>query len=698
MRAGHDLSIEVALDAGLPVEELKSPTHEVDVERAGGARARVRLKNRATIPNKDFVFRYDVAGRRIGDALLTHRGVRDGYFTLVLQPPERIAPEDVTPKELVFVLDTSGSMQGFPIEKAKEAMGHALDGLNPQDTFNLITFSGDTHVLFPAPVPATKDNLQRAQAFLASRRGAGGTEMMKAVRAALEPSSSQAHVRVVCFMTDGYVGNEFEIISEVQKHPNARVFSFGIGSSVNRFLLDKMAEEGRGEVEYVSLDDDGSAAARRFHERVRNPLLTDISIDWGGLQVADVYPRRVPDLFGAKPVVLSGRFTGGGRGIVRLKGRAGVNHFEREIAVELPESQPEHDVLATLWARRRVEDLMGNDYAGTQRGNTREDVREAVTQLGIDYRLMTQFTSFVAVEEMTVTDGGPPRRIDVPVELPEGVSREGVFGSSNDPRGFGFQFYAGRRYASPGPRTSVNLLGNGAPTVALRAENAPSPLRAGVGLVVSGGVLNGKAVSKPAPQYPAVAKSARAAGTVSVQGTVDEGGKVVAANAVTGHPLLLAAAADAARQARFAPTLLSGKPVKTTGVITYNFALDGTTGAATVTTGSDEVEMSLAETEEQKLQKALAKLHPSLAAIVERLKDKGAPPTADEAKLVRGGKAEVHVWLTEQSPEVVGQLKQLGFEIVLEPKTAKMLVGRLPIDKLAALAQLQAVRYVAPQT
>ncbi len=156
------------------------------MERAGGARARVRLKNRATIPNKDFVFRYDVAGRRIGDALLTHRGVRGGYFTLVLQPPERVAPEDVTPKELVFVLDTSGSMQGFPIEKAKEAMRHALDGLNPQDTFNLITFSGDTHILFPAPVPATKENLRRAQAFLASRSGAGGTEMMKAVRAALD--------------------------------------------------------------------------------------------------------------------------------------------------------------------------------------------------------------------------------------------------------------------------------------------------------------------------------------------------------------------------------------------------------------------------------------------------------------------------------------------------------------------------------
>src|SRR6185369_4906003 len=238
------------------------------------------------------------------DAMLVHRAPHgnqsDGFFTFILQPPDRVTAEDVMPKELVFVLDTSGSMSGFPIEKAKETMKLALDGLYPQDTFNLITFSGDEHILFPQPVPATRENLAKAQAFLASRSGGGGTEMMKAIRAALDPSDAQDHIRIACFMTDGYVGNDMEIISEIQRHPNARVFAFGIGSSVNRFLLDKMAEHGRGEVEYVTLSDDGSAAAKRFHERIRNPLLTDISIDWSGLNVADVYPKRIPDLFSSK--------------------------------------------------------------------------------------------------------------------------------------------------------------------------------------------------------------------------------------------------------------------------------------------------------------------------------------------------------------------------------------------------------------
>jgi len=409
MRAGHDVSIDVSLDAGVPIDVLSSKTHDVSVERPDDRRAVVRLKDQATIPNKDFVLLYDVAGKKIEDALLTHRSSQGGFFTLILQPPEKVTAEDVMPKELVFVLDTSGSINGFPIEKAKETMKLALDSLYPADTFNLITFAGDTHILFPEPVPATAENLKKAQAFLETRSGGGGTEMMKAIKASMDPSDAQGHVRIVVFMTDGYVGNDMEIIGEVQRHPNARVFAFGIGESVNRFLLDGMAKYGRGEVEYVGLNDDGSAAARRMHERVRNPLLTDITVDWNGLPVADVYPNTVPDLFSAKPVILTGRYTANGRGTIRLKGKMAGRDFVREIPIDFSSPQS-HDVLATLWARTRVDDLMSQDFNGAQRGAMKEDVKQSIVQLGLDYRLMTQFTSFVAVEEMIVTDGGQPRR------------------------------------------------------------------------------------------------------------------------------------------------------------------------------------------------------------------------------------------------------------------------------------------------
>jgi Ca-activated chloride channel family protein len=525
--------------------------------------------------------------------LLTHRSGKGGFFTMILQPPERITQADVTPKELVFVLDTSGSMMGFPIEKAKETMKLALDSLYPSDTFNLITFAGDTHILFPQPVPATNENRRKAQAFLSSRSGSGGTEMMKAIKAALEPSDDQSHVRIVCFMTDGYVGNDMEIISEVQKHQNARVFSFGIGSSVNRFLLDKMAEVGRGEVEYVSLSDDGSAAARRFHERVRNPLLTDISIDWNGLPVADVYPQRIPDLFGAKPVILTGRFTAAGRGTIRLKGKMAGNDFVREIPVELPETMASHDVLASLWARERIDSLMDQDYSGAQVGNMRPELKNTITQLGIEYRLMTQFTSFVAVEEMIVTDGGQPRRIDVPVEVPEGV----------DPRGVMFEE---NRDASRQTVAARPWVGN-------------------------------LATLQPAPS-PTITRGAGGGGRVMPQAQNQQS-----------------------------------------------------------SVGFMAADMPSPSPEEQKLERLRTKVHPSIFAVIQRLGRKEILPGTGEAAFVSADKAMLQVWLTDKSDEARAKLKELGFEVMLDAKTSKLMIGRLSIDKLEALVALDFVKYVSPQ-
>ena len=615
MRAGHDISLEVSLDAGVSLDGITSKSHEIDVDRKSASSAVVRLKNRNEIPNKDFILRYDVAGKRVEDAILSHRSDRGGFFTMILQPPERVSAQDVTPKELVFVLDTSGSMDGFPIEKAKETMKLALDGLYPQDTFNLITFAGDTHVLFEHPVPATPENMRKAQAFLASRKGDGGTEMMKAIRTALDPSDAQDHVRIVCFMTDGYVGDDMEILGEVKKHPNARVFAFGIGSSVNRYLLDKMAEEGRGEVEYVSLNDDGSRAARRFHERVRNPLLTDINIDWGGLKVADVYPKRIPDLFGAKPVVITGRYQGSGTGTVKLRGKMGGQDFVREIPVNLPEAESAHDVLATLWARTRIDDLMSQDYSGAQQGNMRDGLKETITQLGLEYRLMTQFTSFVAVEEMVVTDGGQPRRVEVPVELPEGVSNKATGGFTGE---FGVVT------STAGANVSTEQFSN-------------MPLQKNV-----------QGLYTVAP-------------TTTRSGLKDSSGR----------------SDKVSEKGKNSNIVVDGKGVDKTEV--------------------KEADAPKPTPEQLRQQQVLAKLHPSVAAVVGRLLSKGTQPTADEQKFVTDGRAEVQVWLVDKTPEAIEELKHLGFEVALDPTTSKLVIGRIAIEKLYALAELKSVRYIAPQ-
>ena len=419
-RPGHDISVEVNLNAGVPVEEIRSTSHDIQQTNFSPNVSQVVLRNGTTIPNKDFILRYDVTGGKIQDAVIAHRSERGGFFTMILQPPDKIAAEDRTPKEIVFVLDTSGSMFGFPIEKAKEAMRLSLEGLYPDDTFNFITFAGDTEVLFEKPVPATQTNLTRALEFLESRSGGGGTEMMKAIKVALDPSDASDHVRIVCFMTDGYVGNENEIIAEVQRHPRARVFSFGIGNSVNRFLLDKIAEAGRGEAEYVSLEDDGSKAARKFYERVRSPLLTDLSIDWNGLPVADVYPSKLTDLFSAKPVIVHGRYTKAMNGIIKLRGNVAGQPYVREIAVNFPAIELANDSLASLWARTRVDELSSEKLRVTDQAKSAQYDKQ-ILDLGLQFRLLTNLTSFVAVEDRVVNQNGKPVTIQVPVGMADGV-------------------------------------------------------------------------------------------------------------------------------------------------------------------------------------------------------------------------------------------------------------------------------------
>lgn len=431
-RAGHDIALSVHIDAGLPIQDIQSALHEVDTERPSENQAVVRLKNKREIPNRDFVLKYRVAGGEIEDAMLTHAGAQGGFFTLILQPPKRVAPEMITPKEMVFVIDCSGSMSGFPIEKAKKTMRLCIEQMNPNDTFNLVSFAGGTGYCFKSPVSNTPANRRQALAYLESLEGGGGTEMMGAIRAALGNQNDPERLRIVCFMTDGFIGNDMAILDAIQKNAQtARVFSFGIGNGVNRFLLEGMGRVGRGAAEIVTLESDGDAAAKRFHERIHSPILTDITVGFGGVDVREVYPDpgAIPDLFSAQPLVLKGRYDQTGQGTVTVRGNTAAGPFERKIDVYFPADAAEHDVLAPLWARARIDWLMDQDWLGAQQGQPDPKIKEAVTQLGLEFGLMTQYTSFVAVEEKVINENGKPKTVQVPVEMTDGVSYEGVFGS-----------------------------------------------------------------------------------------------------------------------------------------------------------------------------------------------------------------------------------------------------------------------------
>ena len=423
-RSGHDISLSLQLDAGATLKELAAPSHDVTIERNGETRAVIRLANEAVIPNKDFVLRYSIDGDAPRVALLPHRRDGDGYFLLLVQPETDPGDKEIRPKEMIFVVDGSGSMSGFPIEKVKEAMRYALKNLNAHDTFQIIRFSNRAESFQPAPVPATSANIERGLVYVGTLAGRGGTIMLEGVEAALRPPKDPERLRIVSFMTDGYIGNENEILAYLRTNlGGARLFSFGVGNSVNRYLLDKMAELGRGAVEYVLLGDKADESVARFYDRIRNPYLTDLEIDGGGIPVEDVYPKTIPDLFLGQPVVLHGKYKAPGKGKLRLRGKLGGKPYEQEVEVLLPDEQPDGEAIGTLWARARIEDLSNeNIVTPTPR------LEDQITKVALAHDLVSAYTSFVAVEKTIVTGSEEPVLVEVPVTMPEGVSYRGVFG------------------------------------------------------------------------------------------------------------------------------------------------------------------------------------------------------------------------------------------------------------------------------
>ncbi|MCX6345700.1 MAG: VIT and VWA domain-containing protein [Armatimonadetes bacterium] len=434
-RAGHDISIKVSINAGVTLQKATCETHATDMQFPDSTSAVITLQDKATIPNKDFVLNYQVAGKEIQSGLIVYapENGNGGFFTLIMQPPMVPKQNQITPKEMVFVIDTSGSQQGEPIKKSKETMLYCIKNVNPGDTFNMIAFSNSLRKLFETAQPYNAENAAAAEKFLTECEAGGGTEMLPAVKAALEPAADLKRLRIVVFSTDGFIGNDMALIDCVQKNRgNARMFPFGIGSSVNRFLLEKMGEAGGGAAEIVLLNSDSKGIAEKFYNRIRSPLLTDITLDWHGLPITaeDMYPSIAPDLFASQPLILKGRYTSAAKGEITVQGRLGGRPWSETIQVELPAAEKNNDSLASIWARAKVEDLMDKDWLGAQIGKPNPNIKEDVIKVALEYNLMTQYTSFVAVDRSTVTGGGDAKTVAVPIEIPEGVSYEGVGGQS----------------------------------------------------------------------------------------------------------------------------------------------------------------------------------------------------------------------------------------------------------------------------
>ncbi|MHC4705394.1 MAG: VWA domain-containing protein, partial [Planctomycetota bacterium] len=390
------------IDAGVAIEELVCASHVITNSTPARDRRSVKLSSLDSIPNKDFVLRYKVAGKTVKSALVTHRDKRGGFFTMMLYPPENLSYLKRAPMEMIFVLDCSGSMSGKPIAKAKQAITRALKKLQPDDTFQVIRFSNNASQLGPDPVPATPENIRRGLQYVESLRGSGGTMMIEGIKAALDFAHDPRRFRLVSFMTDGFIGNEAQILAEVNNRLGAsRIFSFGVGSSPNRYLLDRMAKLGKGAVAYIGLDDSAGQVVDNFYDRISHPALTDVAIDWGGMEVTDVYPSRIPDLIVGRPVIVTGRFKGGSNTAIRVTGSVGDMSQEIDIPVYLEHAAATHPGIACVWARKKIETL-GN--LATYDNNP--DLPGEIRQVALEYGLMSSYTAFIAV------DTKPPSRTD----------------------------------------------------------------------------------------------------------------------------------------------------------------------------------------------------------------------------------------------------------------------------------------------
>jgi Ca-activated chloride channel homolog len=428
--SGQSLDLFAWIDAGVPIREISSPSHDIVIDRDDPTTADVGLAQDDRRPNKDFTLRWQVAGGTPELALLAHRDPSvdaDGYFLLALQPPDPGALSDleIQPKEMIFVVDTSGSMTGFPMDAARDVMRHAIDGMHPEDSFWILRFGDRVSSMATAPLENTIAGRARGEAFVDTFTGGGGTYMIPGVLGALDLPRDAHRSREVFLVTDGEIGNDREVMTVAEQHlGRARLHTLGIGSSPNRALLEGIARVGRGQPDFIRPDGDTEQAVEDFYNRIRSPLLKDVLIDFDGVRTHDLTPDPVADLYAGQPIVLLGRYRQGGVGTVRVSGELRGETVEYEWEIELPAIERSHAAVASLWARRNVEELEFAQLDGDQ-----DAIVEEIVALCLDHRIVSRHTSFVAVAQKRVPGvDGPAVPVRVPRDLPDMVDYVGVFG------------------------------------------------------------------------------------------------------------------------------------------------------------------------------------------------------------------------------------------------------------------------------
>jgi len=419
-RSGQDIDVTVEIDAGVEIAEVRSPSHVVTTQSVGST-TRVQLANGDTIPNKDLILRYQVKGAETQATVLTQSNEQGGHFSTYLIPAVEYASEQIVPKDVVFLIDTSGSQSGEPIAQSQELMRQFVNGLNSEDTFTIVDFGNASRKLSRRPLANTRDNRARALRYINQLSANGGTNIAAGIDTVLAfPEPENGRLRSIVLLSDGLVGDDETIIAQIRDNlrPGNRLYSFSVGYSPNQFLMDRLAEVGRGTVTMVPPGNDAVEISQRFFEEINNPVVTDINVEWiGEGDTPDIYPRAVPDLFASQPLVLHGRKADQRSGQLVVTGKvAGGVAYRKVLDVGFGQVSG-NGAIAQQWGRSRIKDIMNEMYG---RENP-EDVR-AVTETALAYNLLSNYTAFVAVSEEVRVDPTTSMSEQVEVELPQGMN------------------------------------------------------------------------------------------------------------------------------------------------------------------------------------------------------------------------------------------------------------------------------------
>ncbi|RPJ01313.1 MAG: VWA domain-containing protein [Candidatus Aminicenantes bacterium] len=399
-----DVSVSVRIESQVPIVNVYSPSHKVSVRKEGEGVARAGYEEKNVRPDKDFLLYYSLSKDDIGLSFMNWEGPEGGYFMLLASPRFAAPGEKVVAKNVVLVLDSSGSMSGAKIAQAKEAARFILNHLDKRDAFTLIDFDDGVTPFSEGLVPASGDAIARALKFVDGIEDSGGTNINDALLAALSRMRDGERPGYVLFLTDGLptVGTTetADILRNIQKgnELRSRIFVFGVGDDVNTELLDRLSSDHRGTSVYIGETEDLEVALSGFYEKISSPLLSDLTVEFKGIDTSQVYPRALPDLFKGSQLVLVGRYRGDGPVSVVMTGQAGREGKRFVLESRSLTGSDRFGFLPRLWATRRIGYLLEEIRL---QGRNRE-LEDEIRRLGLKYGIVTPFTSFLVTERETL--------------------------------------------------------------------------------------------------------------------------------------------------------------------------------------------------------------------------------------------------------------------------------------------------------